>query len=135
MDFQIAAAEAFHYPDHADGITLSVTLSSGEYAIEALAKIDTGAAICLFSREIGLHLGLEIEQGMATTLNTLSGSLEAFGHEVRLEIGALVFDTVVYFAKHPDLPRNFLGRQGWLRNVRCGLVDYENKLYLAKYAE
>jgi hypothetical protein len=133
MDFHLSTAEAFHYPDHADGITLLVTLNAGGHTVEALAKVDTGASLCLFSREIGLHLGLVIEQGMHTTLNTLTGPLEAFGHEVRLEVGALVFDTVVYFAKHPGLPRNFLGRQGWLRNVRLGLVDYENTLYLAKY--
>jgi len=133
MDFQITDPISFNYPDHADGITLSVQLSAGGHLVEAIAKVDTGAGICLFSREIGVHLGLVIEQGIHTTLRTLSGPLEAFGHEVRLEVGALVLDTVVYFAKHPGLPRNFLGRQGWLRNVRLGLVDYENLLYLAKY--
>ena len=40
MDFQITAAEAFHYHDHTDGITLPVKLSSGDYKIEALAKVD-----------------------------------------------------------------------------------------------
>jgi len=133
MDFQITNPEAFCYPDHADGITLSVKLSASGYSVEAIAKVDTGAGVCLFSREIGAHLGLVVEQGIHTTLRTLSGPIEAFGHDVRLEVGALTLDTIVYFAKHPGLPRNFLGRQGWLRNVRVGLVDYENMLYLAKY--
>lgn len=133
MDFQITNPEVFNYPDHADGITLTVQLSAGGHSVEALAKVDCGAGVCLFSREIGAHLGLVIEQGVYIILRTLSGPIEAFGHEVRLETGALTVDSVVYFAKHPGLPRNFLGRQGWLRNVRLGLVDYENLLYLAKY--
>lgn len=135
MDFQITNPEVFHYPDHADGITLTVQLSAGGHSVEAIAKVDSGAGVCLFSREIGVHLGLVVEQGIYIVLNTLSGPLEAFGHEVRLETGTLPLDSFVYFAKYPGLPRNFLGRQGWLRNVRCGLVDYENVLYLAKYAE
>jgi hypothetical protein len=133
MDFQITDSQSFGYPDHADGITLPVKLSASGHSVEAIAKVDTGAGVCLFSREIGVHLGLVVEQGVCIILRTLSGPIEAFGHEVRLEVGALVFDTIIYFAKYPGLPRNFLGRQGWLRNVRAGLVDYENMLYLAKY--
>lgn len=133
MDFQITNPESFNYPEHADGITLPVKLSSGAYSIEAFAKVDTGAGVCLFSREMGVHLDLDIERGIPNTLSTLSGSIESFGHDVTLEVGALTFHTTVYFAKYPGLPRNFLGRQGWLRNVRIGLVDYENMLYLAIY--
>jgi len=133
MDFQITNPESFNYPEHVDGITLPVKLSSGAYLVEAFAKVDSGAGVCLFSREIGAHLDLDIEQEIPNTLRTLSGSIESFGHDVTLEVGNLAFHTTVYFAKHPGLPRNFLGRQGWLRNVRIGLVDYENMLYLAKY--
>jgi hypothetical protein len=133
MDFQITNPEIIEYPDHADGITLPVKLSSGSFSIEAYAKVDTGAGVCLFSREIGAHLDLDIEKGIQNTLSTLSGSIESFGHDITLEVGNLTFHTTVYFAKYPGLPRNFLGRQGWLRNVRFGLVDYENLLYLAKY--
>lgn len=37
------------------------------------------------------------------------------------------------FAKYPGLQRNLLGRQGWLRNLRLGLIDYDNLLYLSAY--
>jgi len=31
------------------------------------------------------------------------------------------------------LPRNLLGRQGWLRNLKLGIIDYDNLLYLSAY--
>lgn len=40
---------------------------------------------------------------------------------------------VCLFAKYPGLPRNLLGRRGWLRNLRLGLIDYDNLLYLSAY--
>lgn len=66
-------------------------------------------------------------------LSSLGGPLEAFGHEVTLQTGTLVFHSLVYFAKYPGLPRNILGRQGWLRNLRLAIIDYDNLLYLSAY--
>ncbi|HEX9002896.1 MAG TPA: hypothetical protein VGB07_23510 [Blastocatellia bacterium] len=63
----------------------------------------------------------------------LTGSLDAFGHEVTLQTGDIAFQSLVYFAKHPGLQRNLLGRQGWLRNLRLGVIDYDNRLYLSAY--
>ena len=40
---------------------------------------------------------------------------------------------MVYFAKHPGLQRNLLGRRGWLRNFRLAVIDYDNLLYLSEY--
>src|SRR6266545_7851814 len=42
-----------------DGITLETVLRAGEESIVCRAKIDTGAQVCLFKREIGEKLGLE----------------------------------------------------------------------------
>ncbi|MGH9755458.1 MAG: hypothetical protein ACREA2_21985 [Blastocatellia bacterium] len=44
------------------------------------------------------------------------------------------FQSLVYFAKEYELPRNLLGSIGWLRNLRLGLVDYEELLYLTSYS-
>jgi hypothetical protein len=35
--------------------------------------------------------------------------------------------------KYPNLPRNLLGRQGWLRNLKLAVIDYDNLLYLSSY--
>jgi hypothetical protein len=50
-----------------------------------------------------------------------------------LQTGELIFQSTVYCAKHPGLPRNLLGRRGWLRNLRLAIIDYDNLLYLSDY--
>jgi hypothetical protein len=126
-------AEEYHYEDDDDGIPLLVKLTYAGTSIEVTAKVDTGSAVCLFSHEDGLDLGVPIEQGIPKRLGGLAGWLDAFGHEVTLQTGEIAFQSFVYFAKHPDLPRNLLGRQGWLRNLKLGVIDYDNLLYLSAY--
>jgi hypothetical protein len=116
-----------------EGITIPVTLSWGERFEKAQAKMDSGAENCLFRREIGEALNIDIESGLPKTFSTLTGSIAAYGHEVTLQSFDLSFQSFVYFAKEYDLPRNLLGSIGWLRNLRVGLVDYEELLYLSAY--
>lgn len=130
---QLTFDEEYRYKDDEEGIPVSVILTYGDKTIRTDAKVDPGAAVCLFSHEDGLDLGVPIEQGVPITLGGLTGSLEAFGHEVTLQTGQLVFQSTVYFAKYPGLPRNLLGRRGWLRNLRLALIDYDNLLYLSDY--
>jgi hypothetical protein len=126
---QLAFTQEYTYPDEPDGITLPTTLSYGGKSLTANAKVDTGAEVCLFKREHAEELGLPVEKG----LPKFGYTLEAFGHEVNLQTGAFAFQSVVYFAKYPNLPRNILGRQGWLRNLRLAVIDYDNLLYLSSY--
>ena len=126
-------AEEIPYEDDDTGIPLRVKLTYAGTELEVTAKVDPGAAVCLFSHEDGLDLGIPIEQGLPIRLSGLAGSLDAFGHEVTLQTGELIFQSTVYFAKHPGLPRNLLGRRGWLRNLRLAIIDYDNLLYLSDY--
>lgn len=121
------------YKGDGDGIPLEVTLIYREVIVDVTAKVDPGAAVCLFSHETGLDLGIPIEQGEPIRLGTLAGSLEAFGHEVTLQTGDIAFQSFVYFAKYPGLQRNLLGRRGWLRNLRLRLIDYDGMLFLSAY--
>jgi hypothetical protein len=82
---------------------------------------------------VGRQLDIPVEQGIPIKLASLAGTLEAFGREVTLQTGEIAFQSLVYFARHPGLPRNLLGRRGWLRNLRLGLIDYDNLLYLSAY--
>jgi hypothetical protein len=107
-------------------------LSYGDQNIVVNAKLDTGAACCLFRNEHGRDLGVPVEDGY-TILDTLGGLLEAFGHEVTIQTCDLAFQSVVYFAKYPNLWRNLLGHQGWLRKLRVAVIDYDNLLYLCAY--
>ena len=130
---QLNFAEEWHYEDDDDGIPIEVSLTYAGTTIEVQAKVDPGAAVCLFTREDGMDLGIPIEQCIPKRLGGLTASLDAFGHEVTLQTGDIAFQSLVYFAKHPGLQRNLLGRQGWLRNLRLGVIDYDNRLYLSAY--
>lgn len=125
--------EEFRYKDEEEGISLTVLLTYDDTSRRVEAKVDPGAAVCLFSHEDGLKLGIPIEQGRPIRLGGLTGSLDAFGHEVTLQTGNITFQSLIYFAKYPGLQRNLLGRQGWLRNLRLGVIDYDNLLYLSAY--
>jgi hypothetical protein len=133
MSKELSFDYEYRYEDDEDGIPLPVRLTFGGRTVSVTAKVDPGAAVCLFRHEVGLKLGVPIDQGIPITLGGLTGTLEAFGHEVTLQTGELSFQSIIYFAKYPDVPRNLLGRRGWLRNLRLGLIDYDNLLYLSDY--
>ena len=107
----------------------------GDLFINCEAKVDTGAEVCLFQRAIGEALDIPIETGVKKSLETFTGVLTAYGHEVVLELLGLKLQTVVYFAESDEVRRNLLGRLGWLQRIRLGIVDYDNELYLSLYDE
>lgn len=115
------------------GITIPVTLRSGSNIASSDAKVDTGAEFCVFQRELGEHLGLDIESGHRIKLNSLGGAVIAFGHTLTLRAFHLEFDSTVYFAQEYGLPRNLLGRDGWLQKVRMAVIDYDAEIYLSPY--
>ena len=100
-----------------NGLVIPISSSRGTKMERTETKIDTGAECCLFRREIGEALEIEIERGLPKTFATLTGSLIGYGHEVMLQSFDITFQSFVYFAKVYDLPRNLLGSVGWLRNV------------------
>ncbi|MEK6299721.1 MAG: hypothetical protein AABO41_03295 [Acidobacteriota bacterium] len=133
MPTQLSFEEELRYPDDSSGITIPVLLTYGQKTVRVAAKVDTGAQVCLFTNEVGLRLGLAVEQGTPIVLSSIGGSVDAFGHDVVLQAGELAFESRGYFAKYPGLPRNVLGRQGWLRNLRMAVIDYDSLLYLSAY--
>ncbi len=67
----------FEYNALEDGITIPVVLGHGAVTVHCDAKVDTGAQVCLFQREVGELLGLNIESGHRRPMNTLLGSFTA----------------------------------------------------------
>jgi hypothetical protein len=98
-----------------------------------LAFVDTGASNCLFERAVGEMLGLDIETGDLKVFSAASGPVKAFGHMVSVNVLNLEFDSMVYFFADENIPKNLLGRAGWLDRIRFGLVEYEREMYLAPY--
>jgi hypothetical protein len=110
-----------------------IQLFRGTEFVPLRAKIDTGAECCVFQREYGRMLNIDVESGRSIRLSTATTSFEAFGHELEIECLGIKHSTMVYFAGTPDFKRNVLGRTGWLDQVRFGLIDRENQLYLSPY--
>lgn len=103
-------------------------------SIRLAAYVDTGAAECIFEREYGEALGVELRSGMLKRFSTASGGmLTAYGHNVRLSTLGHSVDTLVFFADDAQLRRNVLGRHGWLNRLRIGIVHYDSKLYVNEY--
>ncbi len=135
MSLQLGYDLLHEYDPGKSGITLEALLRSGTLTQRLWAKVDTGSSYCVFQREIGEALGLDIESGLEEWIGTQTGSMRVFGHEVTLETLWVSFHSMVYFAAHYGLPRNVLGRFGWLQRLKFGLVDYEAKLYLGLYSQ
>jgi hypothetical protein len=122
------------YSEQADGITIPSILLYGGKIAYTYAKVDTWAEFCIFSNEVGMQLGLDIERGLPKRMGSLTGSLETFGHEVTLQTFGIAFQSTIYFARYPGLERNLLGRNGWLRHLQLAIIDYENTLHLSQYS-
>lgn len=135
MVFQLGFNSWSKYDSLKTGITISAVLQYGDLTATCDAKIDTGSEICLFERELGELLEIDIETGFPKSLSTLTGELMAYGHEIILETLGIEFQTFVYFAESYEVRRNLLGREGWLQLVKIGVVDYDSEIYLSPYGE
>ena len=124
---------AHHYTEATDGITVPITLCMGGQSVELIAKLDTGAAHCIFERKYAEILGVEVESGRLQRFRTVAGSFAAYQHEVTIQTLGIEFSAVVFFAQDPTFSRNFLGRSGWLDRRRIAIVDYDCMLFLSQY--
>ena len=115
------------------GITVPVLLSIGSSQTKVTAKLDTGASCCIFRRGYGEALGMNVESGTPQPVSTANSSFLTYGHEVTLAMLGFQFEAMVYFAADESFTRDVLGRQGWLRQLKIGIVDYDGKLYISKY--
>jgi hypothetical protein len=128
--------EKHSYLNARTGIEVPVSLMAGAgRTVRLLAKVDSGAAFCIFQREYADQLGFEVENGVLQTVSTANRSFETYGHTVTLTCFDWTFETVVYFARAEEIHRNVVGRVGWLEHFRIGIVDHESFLLLSQYDE
>jgi hypothetical protein len=121
--------------ESATGITIPVELTVGRKSVRLLAKLDTGADWCIFQREYGEQLGFDVTAGQPNHFRTANSEFLAFAHEVTITCFRWEFDSLVYFAASTEIQRNVLGRQGWLRQFRVALIDYDSVIHLSHYDE
>src|SRR6266404_3919882 len=110
------------------GITIPVELSIGEEGCAVPSRLDSGAAFCIFQRDYGEILGLDIEGGDPQWIETPTGRFLTYGHGVSLTALDLTHDMVAYFAENREFTRNVLGRT-WMQRMRLGIIDYEGQIY------
>jgi len=124
----------FSYDSPEKGINLKIRLQVDEnFKTEEIeTKVDTGSSHCVFKREYGEKLGLNIENGLRLSIGTATSPFVAYGHEVNLLIEQYVVDTMVYFAAD-QIPRNVLGQHGFLERFCIAVVHYDQKMYLSEY--
>lgn len=130
---QIDFEKYISYDSGGRGITLDVKIRLMDLTANLQAKIDTGAEACIFARNFGEELGIEIENGEPQRFSTVTNSFLTYGHSVNLLVADIEFDSYVFFAENENFKRNVLGRHGWLNRVIVGINDYDGELYLSRY--
>jgi len=131
--YSLDFSELHTYDPGEPGITVPVLLRSGTVEVLVEAKLDTGATFCIFERQWGEELGLNIESGHREMIGTPMGAFRAFGHPLTLSVLEFDFDITAYFAADESFNRNVLGRHGFLDRIQLGLIDYEGKMYLSHF--
>jgi hypothetical protein len=120
------------YEETSAGILVPIRLIHGDRSVELRARLDTGAADCLFDRFYSDILGLA-DSGVEREYRTVTGSFKAFGYEVTIETLGLQWPALVFFHAMGNPAHAFVGRRGWLDRVRLGVVHYEGRLFLGQY--
>jgi hypothetical protein len=115
MSVSLDFAISHHYTEAKDGINVPIALSVGRQSVELLAKLDTGAAHCIFERKYAEILGLDVESGRLQRFRTVAGSFGAYEHEVTVQTLGIEFSSMVFFARDPGIqqklpwPRGLVG--------------------------
>jgi hypothetical protein len=133
MSYHLSFTELISYDPGQSSITVTVTLSLNQDRVSCEAKVDTGASLCIFARDLGEQLGLDVESGMRQLVGTVTGNFVVYLHEINLSVAGFEFSAFVGFAEDEGFRRNVLGRRGFLEHLMLGLVDYDGKLYLNNY--
>ena len=133
MSYQLSFTELVNYDAGQPSITVPLTLSVGRTRVVCDAKVDTGSSNCIFARNLGEELVLDIETGLRLLVGTVTGTFVAYLHEVNLSFASLDFNSLVGFAAEKGFRRNVSGRRGFIEQIVLGLVDYEGTLHLSRY--
>ena len=75
MRYQLSFTELVSYDAGQPSITVPVTLSVSQTRVDCDAKVDTGSSNCIFARNLGEELGLDIETGLRLLVGTVTGQL------------------------------------------------------------
>ena len=135
MSWHLTYRHRYVFDPKQPGVTLPVSLFANGLVETTEAAIDSGSTLCVFKREIAEWLNIPIEQGIEDQVNAMGTVIRVYGHEVRMVIGEMTLDLFVYFPAFQNIPRNLLGRQGFLQRMLFGLDDYEGVVYFGYHSD
>ncbi|HTR37685.1 MAG TPA: hypothetical protein VMH80_17380 [Bryobacteraceae bacterium] len=122
------------YSYSAAGIEVPVCLKMDNARnVRLHAKVDTGAADCIFQKDYADQLAIEVEKGALKTFWTATGKFDAYGHSLTLSCFNWEYETTVYFAASDEYRRNVVGRSGWLQKFRLAIIDHDTLLFISHY--
>ena len=101
--------------------------------IPRASLVDTGASFCIFQRVHAETIGIAVDSGEPMRISTVTGGFDAYAHRVALGVLGIEVEATVCFAEDYAMPRDVLGRTGWLDRVRLGLVDHDRQFFLSHY--
>ncbi|MCI0392084.1 MAG: hypothetical protein MOB07_25405 [Acidobacteria bacterium] len=135
MTHQIVYRHRMEYDTKVAGVVLPVMILAGDRAEAINAAVDTGSTLCVFQYEIAERLGIRVEDGIEDYVSAMGTIIKVYGHEVTLVVEELSMDLIVYFPAYQQIPRNLLGRQGFLQRMLFGLDDYEGVVYFGYHSD
>lgn len=130
MSYQLSFAQRYHFQTTDIGITIPVSLKRNDLIALCQAKVDTGCDYCIFQQEIADQLDIDVVTGTPIKMRTLAGTFAAYAHTIELHTLGISFESTVLFSASSRLPRNILGRIGWLDNLHLALTMNDEMIYL-----
>lgn len=101
-------------------VKVTLRARSGE-SFDITALVDSGADVSIFSPSVARIMGIQIAEGKHRTLHGLGGKIDAYLHQVDLQLGGMRIRARVAFPT-VEIP-NILGRLDLLRNSSIILRD------------
>ncbi|MGH9838335.1 MAG: hypothetical protein ACREEM_06090 [Blastocatellia bacterium] len=130
MSWQITYRHRLTCDPKQPNMTLPVALTANNRTETTEAVIDNGSTLCVFQRKIADWPGINVERGIEAHVSAMGTIIQIYGHEVTLTLGELSLVLFVYFPAYQHIPRNLLGRQGFLQKFLVGLDDHGGYVYL-----
>ncbi len=133
MAYTLNFEKQLNYNTEEDSIAIETKIKYVNQDFSFAAKLDKGASLCIFKREVAEELEIEVENTKIRqrVRNASGGIFNVFGHFVTLEIADFEFECLVYFAES-YVAANVLGKRGFLDKFRIAIDDHEGKLFLSE---
>lgn len=94
---------------------IPIEISTKETCIRYEVLVDSGADMCIFHSDIGIALGLKIDEGIPKEVSGITGSPEKYYiHKVNLSVGGWDYEIEAgFFPRMPGYSYGVVGQYGF----------------------